>query len=174
MRKRAPDLTLAQVEYLRVNFPVMSNKDLAERLGVTIAAVKTRARRMHLYKSKEFMRELHSRIAKEYNNVSAMRTPEAIRLKTERLKRTLEIDRIRIKWGLEQKTKFNLSDKPQKYIRHTETLRQHGYIIDDARKIAYYTPLTRRCPFIERVPRGETRGRIHGYYDFLPFAENEN
>lgn len=60
---------------------------------------------------------------------------------------------LRSKWGLEQRTKMRVIATPRQLIADRHYLKVRGYIIDEAKKVAYYTPETHRATRLEAKPK---------------------
>ena len=100
-------------------------------------------------------------------------TPEIIAKRAETYKKTFRTEEIRYKWGLPQKTKIRIAKVCRRAKDQRTNLVKRGYIIDDVKKIAYYTPWTHRSTRLERIKRGETKGHFRSYYDFRPYGEGQ-
>jgi hypothetical protein len=63
-------------------------------------------------------------------------------------------EKIRIKWGLPQKTKWRVSFNNNPIVRMTRyRLRKRGYIIELGGMVAYYTHTTQRHDRVEALAR---------------------
>lgn len=72
---------------------------------------------------------------------------------TAKRKKTFEEERVRKKWGFEQKTKLRVTRQPHQKILDRCYLKKLGYILDEVNVIAYWTPETRRATRLEAAPR---------------------
>lgn len=166
-------LTEDDIAYLRDHFHNTPDEELAETLGVTVFCIKSRRTKMGLKKDKDYLRELNRQRAVKHHNGARINTPEAKAKRIATQKRKYAEDRIRIKWGMRQKTKYHLRLEPVSKQRQRNRLKANGYIIDETNLIAYYTPRTHRATRLEAIPRGVKKGSIKPYYDFRPYAERE-
>lgn len=74
---------------------------------------------------------------------------------------TMRKERIRVKWGLEQKTNLRIVAQTRRHITLRNYLKGRGYIIDDEDRKAYYTDETRRGKVVEQ--------RLAPYYTAEPY-----
>lgn len=155
--------------YLRKHYHNTPNEELARHLGVSVRTIETHRTILGLRKNREFLRQVHSDTARKYGYVRQLNTPEAITKRAKTFHETIERERIRAKWGLEQVTKRRIRTEPRARQLQRNKLRNRGYIIDEQNLIAYYTEDTQRAKILERLSRGETKGRIKSYYDFKPY-----
>ena len=66
-------------------------------------------------------------------------------------------EKVRIKWGLPQKTKWRVSFNNNPIVRVTRyRLRKRGYLIELGGMVAYITPDTTRSALVER--RAQAKG----------------
>lgn len=170
MKKRIDDW---KIDYLREHYHDTSNEVLAEAIGVSKFTVKSYRTKLGLRKDAEYISNLNRDKAIRCNNHERLNTPKAVAKRTATRIRINESERRRISWGLEQKTKTHFRLEPKGKYEQRKYLRNRGYIIDETNLIAYYTPGTHRAKRIEAIPRGTTKGTIHPYYDFRPYAERE-
>jgi len=64
--------------------------------------------------------------------------------------KTIALDRIRIKWGLEQKTKLKLIVQPRSKVNYRHNFKKRGYIVDRDAKTIYYNQNTNRSLIAEK------------------------
>ena len=162
-------LTKEQLAEIARRFPNESNEAIAKDFGVSPWTIKSRGEKNHWHKSKEYRHILYSEVAKRCENHKRINTPEAYAKRVETMKKLIANDRLRIKWGLEQKTKRHIKLEPTPKILQRNRLERMGYIIDNARLIAYYTPKTKRAVRLEKIPRGVKKGSITSYFEFKPY-----
>ena len=172
MKARTKTLTSKQIRYLKENYPDVTNEELAQRLGVSVWTVKARAYRHRLRKSREFLSGQRSLLAVKYNNAKNLNTPESRTKRNKTLRLLYKEEKERALAGYPQKTKRHVSVKPRQMLMQKNYLQRRGYIVNDAIRVAYYTPATRRSPRVENVPRDTCKGNIRAYYDFWPLPED--
>jgi hypothetical protein len=76
---------------------------------------------------------------------------------------TIRKERMRIKWGLEQKTKLHLTQQHRRHIQLRCYLLSRGYALDEDNGIAYYDDRTKRGRIVE--------GRLDPYYKLQELTE---
>lgn len=76
-------------------------------------------------------------------------------------------ERMRVNWGLEQKTKLRVQSGGKKRIQHRMLFRRRGYIVAKASNNVYYTENTNRSLIAES--RAKSRGLT-----ILPYNEYDN
>ena len=72
---------------------------------------------------------------------------------TAKRKKTFEEERVRKKWGFEQKTNLRVIAQPRQKVCDRNYLKRRGYILDEANCIAYWTETTQRATRLEAQPR---------------------
>ena len=77
----------------------------------------------------------------------------------------MEDERMRVRLGLPQLTKMKVSRQPKRQILDRSYLKRRGYVVDDSRMIAYWTPQTRRATKLEAMPKR--------YYEFKPLGGSD-
>ena len=173
MKKRESyRLSDEKIEYLKNHYAETANDELAERLNISISCVRRYCTKLRLRKSKEFLAHINSERAIRCNNAAHINTPEAYAKRTETRRKLYEEERVRIKWGLPQLTKRHFTSEPRAKLLQRNRLIRLGYIVDNKKLIAYYTPETKRAVRIERIPRGQTKGSITSYYEFKEYENN--
>lgn len=68
-------------------------------------------------------------------------------------KATFQEEKLRKKWGFEQRTRLKVQAVPRQLIADRSYLKKRGYIIDEDRKVAYWTEETRRATRLEARPK---------------------
>lgn len=179
------------------NFADTPTEILAERWGITMEAARAYASAHGLKKSEKGKAETDKiRIAKMSHTmrtdpvcIARMKehiakhgfkkghvyyckeTPEQkaehYRKISETRKRIVSEERMRIKYGLKQKTKLILGRTPEQFRWIYGRLKEHGYIIDKKNAIAYFDENTKRCPIVEARKPGD---RHYKYIRFMPTA----
>lgn len=168
-------LTQEQIAFIRENFANTPNKELARFLGISSSAVSNIQRRYSLVKSKEHSKAMHrlSGLASADSLGKIELTPEVLAKRAESFKKTWRTEKARVAFGLPQKTKIRVKKWSDRKIEQNYYLRKHGYIIDEANLIAYYTPETHRATRLEAIPRGKKVGSIKPFYEFRPYEEKQ-
>jgi len=187
-------LTDEQVSWFIENFPKLPNAEICERIGCKESFVHRLARQHRLKKGESFIKwredkaregsRAYYRVHKQKGRPECLRpyqfkkgdSPkemqgeekfrETIRKSVEARKETVRLERARIAFGLEQRTKMKLKRQPRAKIWARYYLKKKGYIIDDVNLVAFYTEDTDRAFKMEASPRR--------FYSFRPFAKAEN
>jgi len=160
-----------ELDWLRANYPDRSDAELAEHLGCSVYTIKGRRWKMGLRKSAEYMSRLNREKAIACGNAARLNTPEAVSKRADTVRRQVEQERIRLKWGLEQKTGRHLRQEPRGRLLQRNRLRRLGYVVDEKNMVAYWTAETHRAVRLERLQRGEKKGSIKCWYSFAEFME---
>lgn len=63
---------------------------------------------------------------------------------------TIRRDRIRIKWGFEQKTKLRLVQQPRQWCTYRYTMGKRGYIVERGSRVICYNENTNRSATVEK------------------------
>lgn len=151
-------LTPDERQWLREHFPTTLTKDCAAHLGITESSCEHFAHRMGLRKTKEhivaqcYKNNNGHRFRKGVNNLmrlGAERNAERIRKASERWKETRRKEEMRVRWGLEQKTKFKIGSGGYKRAGCRFCLRKKGYEVARGSNVAYYTEATQRTARME-------------------------
>ena len=167
MKGHKIELTEKQRAYLAKHFKNTKNKDLAEKLGISLRSVVRIGREMGLTKTKQFMRKMQANscahMAKS-NRRMKVENPERYaelreiglrNLKVgwqtqETLRKLRNRDRVRIAMGLEPLTKLGIGCLSKEGLRRYKAkwaLRKHwGYIAEGPGRTVYYTDSMRRSP----------------------------
>lgn len=167
-------LTQEQIDFIREHFADTPNKELAKALGVSVSSVSNVQMKYRLKKSPLHDKEMH-RLSGLVSAASWGRielTPEVLAKRAASFKKTWQTEKARVAFGLPQKTKIRIRKCIRRKTEQAYYLRQRGYILDEDRKIAFFTPQTRRATRLEAVPRGKQIGSIKPYYDFKPLDSN--
>lgn len=178
-----------QVKWLKENYADTPNAEVRNYLKCGETTLRTLVKKYGLAKSEAFVkwREERSRKAlrkyyqthKPTDNSAYIRPycfkkgndPKALGQKfwdgieKARVKRnqTIREDKARITFGLPQKTKMKLIQQPRAKVHQRYYLKKCGYILDEEKRIAYYSPDTRRAFKIE------TRQNKRNYYTFKEY-----
>lgn len=180
------ELTERQQAWLTKHFKHTKNDECAIRLGISPRSVVRIARSLGLNKTPQFIAKCQANAAeaaKRSHLLNGTYPPkgfiiprseefrfkegekkrwdakkEALRVQksAESRRETLRKERIRVKWGLEQKTFLRVLKQSKRHIYLRWYLKRRGYIIDEEAGIAYYTDETRRGKMIEK--------RLEPYY----------
>ena len=164
-------MTQEQIAFIRENFANTPNKELARFLGISSSAVSNIQRRYSLVKSKEHSKAMHrlSGLASADSLGKIELTPEVLAKRAESFKKTWRTEKARVAFGLPQKTKIRVKKWSKKKTEQAYYLRQRGYILDEDRKIAFFTPQTHRATRLEAIPRGRQIGKLKSFYEFQPY-----
>ena len=165
-------LTDDQLAYLAEHYPYTSNEELAKELGISIHTISSRRTRHGWKKDKEFIRKYQHEIAIKNNAWARLNIPENHAKGIATRNKIYAAEKARIKWGLPQLTKRHFSSEPREKQVQRNYLKRLGYIVDDTNLVAYYTPETHRARRLENIKRGERKGTIKPYYDFLPYDKH--
>ena len=167
-------LTQEQIYIIRKNFADTPNKEIAKALGISLSSVSNVQKRYHLTKSPEHDHAMHrlSGLASASSWGKIELTPEVLEKRAASFKKTWQVEKARVAFGLPQKTKIRIRKCSRRKTEQAYYLRQRGYILDEDRKIAFFTPQTHRATRLEAVPRGKQIGSIKPYYDFKPLDSN--
>ena len=168
-------LTQEQIDFIREHFADAPNKEIAKALGISLSSVSNVQKRYHLTKSPEHDKAMHrlSGLASASSWGKIELTPEVLEKRAASFKKTWQTERARVAFGLPQKTKIRIKKWSRKKTEQAYYLRQRGYILDEDRKIAFFTPQTRRATRLEAVPRGRQIGKLKSFYEFLPYETNK-
>lgn len=188
--------TPEQIQYLIDSFPNTRNADLAYHLGISMRTMSRIASDLGLSKSTEFLelrrkkagdasRQWHIQHPKppgyriprgeefRFKKGTSIRTRQgeeahrrAIEKGTAKRRDTIKKERRRILFGLPQQTNLRLTAKPREKVLLRYYLRTRGYIIDDDKRMAYYTDNTKRGARIEH--------KQQQWYTFAPLPDNNN
>lgn len=128
------------------NYPVCTIEELVVLLKTSKRKIRQKAQKMRLRKTQEIRHKILSNIA--HNNISKMHTEVARTKRKTTLANIIKTERLRIKYGLPQKTnrifsmltsKENLAE-----IRRRYELRKRGYILIKNERTVLYDTQTRR------------------------------
>ncbi len=167
-------LTDEQVRQVRILFPNHTKHEIRSITGVGLSSIDRIQAKYHLRKSAEHLHNMGVRAGKASNiarggDSSACYTPEAIAKRVKTYKETYRMEDMRTRWGLEQRTKIRLPHGTKHYRDQISYLKGLGYIVDETKKVAYYTPGTHRARRLESLQRGGTKGPMRCYFDFRPY-----
>lgn len=188
--------TPQQIQYLIDNYPNTLNAELAKHLGISMRTVARVASSLNLAKSQEFILERNRMAAsatrlwhqnnpkppgyripnseknlfRKGESITARygeeKNQKAIAKRTASRKETVKKERRRILFGLPQRTKMRLTRTPQEKVFLRFYLRKKGYIVDEKKRIAFYTDTTQRGKRIER--------KQQPWYTFAPLPDNNH
>ena len=165
-------LTDEQIAYLAEHYHNTPNEELAKALGISIHTVRSRRNKHGWKKDKEFLWKLNHDCAVKNESWRRLNVEGAHERGVATRQKIYQADQARLRWGLEQLTKRHFRTEPREKIVQRNYLKRLGYIVDDVKLIAYYTPETHRARRLEKIKRGEKRGFMKPYYDFLPWEGN--
>lgn len=164
--------TEEQRSVLRERYANEDNAVLAKELGVTEHVVYSQAHWLGLHKSREYESARRRRQALAGGFAERINTAEAVRNRVESRGRRFKNERARVLLGMEQKTRMHLRFEPREKLLQRNRLQRLGYVVDEAKLVAYWTPETRRATRLEKLSRGEKSGRMKCFYDFAELKEN--
>lgn len=169
-------ITDEQILEVRRLFPNHTKKEIRSITGLGYSSIDRIQARFHLRKSAEHLHNMGVKAGKASNiarggDSSACYTPEAVAKRVQTYKETLRREDMRLRWGLPQKTKIRFSHGTKPYRDQISYLKGLGYTIDEDKKVAYYTASTQRATRLERIKRGESKGYMRCYFDFLPYEQ---
>lgn len=183
--------TPEQLQYLIDNFPNTINAELASHLGIGMRTMSRIASDLGLTKSNEFLHQRSQKAIDALRrwNINNPKPPgfripnsenyqfrkgtsirsrqgeevhqRAVAKRATIRRETIKQERRRILFGLPQKTNLRLTAKPREKVLLRYYLRTRGYIIDDDKRMAYYTDSTKRGARIER--------KQQPWYTFAPY-----
>ena len=183
MKGRKTILTPDEQQYLINNFPELPNIEVARALNLSPRTVVRLAQQAGLVKSEAFIKRCNEKATKAmaiYHLIHPMPKGYVIpnrektqfrkgdsprdRLTPEQYEQwqtnlhnarraTIKSERRRILFGLPQRTNLKLTRQPRAKVLFRYYLRKCGYIIDDDKRIAYYTSTTKRGARIEAKPQ---------------------
>ena len=167
-------LTDSQVADVIRLFPDHTKDEIHHLTGVSRSSIDRIQRINHLYKSKEHLSRMGVRAGTASNIARGGKfignhTPEANAKRSATYKKLYQMEDMRVRWGLEQRTKIRLRHGCHREQDQRCYLRSLGYIVDEKKFIAYYTDDTHRASRLEKLKRGEKRGPYHCFYDFKPY-----
>lgn len=169
-------LTDEQVREVRRLFPDHTKTEIRDITGVGLSSIDRIQGRYHLRKSAAHLHNMGVKAGKASNiarggDSSSCYTPEAIAKRVKTYKETYRLDEMRTRWGLEQRTKIRLPHGTKHYRDQISYLKGLGYIVDETKKIAYYTPGTHRARRLESCERGKRKGTMLSHFDFRPYDD---
>ena len=160
-----------KIAYIVEHYHDTSNLEIANALGISVSTVGRYKLVYGLKKDKEYMMERNLRYSMLPHNMDNLNTPDAIAKRVMTRKKSVQFDRMLVRWGLKQKTKIHLRFEPRGKLLQRNRLQRLGYIVDEKNLIAYWTDETHRATRLESIPRGERKGTIRPYYSFAPYGE---
>lgn len=172
-------LTDKQVDWLKKHYKHTRNLDIQEKLNIGDGTLHRLARKYGLKKTKQFIRKIREEakvkameVVKNYNLMPKGYKPDHLgqyrrtgisnvkyfgKKKWEDMKRrshasrneTIRMERIRIKWGLPQKTNLVLKDNSRLASCHRFLFKKKGYITYRGDPHVYYDKNTERSETME-------------------------
>lgn len=163
--------TEEQRSVLRERYANEDNAVLAKELGVTEHVVYSQAHWLGLHKSREYESERRRKMAIDGRFCDQINTPEAIAKRVETQKKQHRTEVARVMFGLEQKTRKHIRIESRAKLLQRNRLQRLGYVVKEKELVAYWTPETHRAKLLERMKRGEKRGKMKCFYDFAELKE---
>ena len=174
MKERyAWSLTDQQIAYLAEHYHDTPNEELARVLGISVHTINARRTRHGWKKDERYLKKVRHESAVEHEAWKRLNVAENHQKGIATRNKIYEAERARIKWGLPQLTKRHFRTELREKQVQRNYLKRLGYIIDDEKLIAYYTPETHRARRLERVERGVRKGTIKPFYTFKPYDEHQ-
>ena len=176
-RKKGTKLTTDELLAIAVRYPYTPDDELARLFDISIYTIKALVTKNHWRKTPEFISALRRDIALRTRAADHLNTPESKAKRGATHHKIIESDKIRLRLGLQPMSKRHYRTEPKKKQMQKNYLRRNGYIVDDETLTAYYTPSTKRCLKLEAIKRGEKKGNIRPYYDFVainPASDNND
>lgn len=158
-----------QLAYLAEHYHDTPNEELAQKLGISIHTINTRRTRHGWKKDEAYLKKVRHETAVKNEAWKRLNVSQNHWKGIATRNKIYEAERARIRWGLPQLTKRHFRTESREKQVQRSYLKRLGYIIDDVKLIAYYTPETHRARRLERVERGVRKGTIKPYYTFLPW-----
>ena len=78
---------------------------------------------------------------------------EAVERGAKKRNQTFREEKARAFFGLPQRTRLRVTQKPRQRLLDRHYLKSRGYILDEVNVIAYWTPETHRATRMEKMPR---------------------
>lgn len=132
-------------------YPFCTIEELSAIFNRKKQSIKSMANKMKLHKNIEVLKNI--RLDNARRNISKMHSENAKAKQKISIKEMIRKERIRIKYGLKQRTKRVFSElsynEYSKLSRQVYFLRNHGYEVDRKTKIAKYTNDTDRKQTVE-------------------------
>ena len=188
------EITGKDLQYLKESYKHETNKVLAKRMGMSTSSISRLARNFGLQKSREHLLEVKresiaraTRIKRTNNwppkgyiipgsekhrfkkgepsRLTPEQDKERMRKAHESMRITIAKERMRINWGLDQKTKMKLVRAPHKQASYRYMLKKIGYIVDKGSKDIYYPNEEMRKKKVERYAETTHKMRFYSIYD---------
>lgn len=132
-------------------YPFCTIEELSAIFNRKKQSIKSMANKMKLHKNLEVLKNI--RLDNARMNISKLHTEEAKAKQKNSIKEMIRKERVRIKYGIKQRTKRVFSElsynEYSKISRQVFFLRSHGYEVDRKTKTAKYTEVTERNIRIE-------------------------
>lgn len=133
-------------------YPFCTIEELSAIFNRKKQSIKSMANKMKLHKNLEVLKNI--RLDNARNNLSKMHTEEAKAKQKNSIRDMIRKEKVRIKYGLKQRTKRMFSDlsysEYAKLSRQIYYLRNRGYEVDRYNKTAKHTQATNRNIRIEK------------------------
>ena len=117
-------------------------------------------------RSREVREKIREGMRRYWKTVTEEARKELGKHNSEKMKALYKSERLRIRWGLEQKSRLMFikpENKTKTQFRYR--LRKRGYIVDTERRQAFYTKDTDRSPTMEK------NAAIKHHFIVLPMKE---
>jgi len=98
-----------RIRYLVENYATTDNKTLADNIGKSVAAINKKASLLGLKKAKSYLCDLRIHNLKPFGKDRVLTKEEVEKIHTRR-RESIRIDKIRLKYGLPQRTKIKLTN----------------------------------------------------------------
>jgi len=146
MRENYHVYTQEEREYLFKNFHNTSNDELASVLGLNVKSIESFAFRNRLRKSHEYIvKQTQAKGRASWRDKES----HSANISKSRLE-LFNKERMRIRWGLPQKTKYKVTSGGHRRSQLRYELRQAGYQVGTGANEAYYDNSTVRSAGLER------------------------
>lgn len=138
-------LTEEQKQWVRDHYNELLNDEMAEHLGVSRSFVIRYMRLNGLRRSKDSLFRIHQRFGRQNGLIYQQKSDEEKKAitckKVERRHEIVESERLRIRWGLEQRTKMQLVRMSKAKVLMRLRLRRNGYV--ETGRNVFVVPLVR-------------------------------
>ena len=128
------------------NYPICTIEELVILLKTSKAKIRQKAQKMHLRKTDDFKQNILAHIA--HKNICKMHTEEARKKRKTTLANIIKSERLRIKYGLPQRTNrvFSMLTAKENMaeIRRRYELRKRGYVVLLNGRTVLYDAATKR------------------------------
>lgn len=152
MRRRIyRDLTDREVEEIKLLYPVTGNSILCETFNISSRSLYRFRQTYQLEKSEEYLTNIRKAAThKPRKPMSEDKRLLRIQKIKESQKKLWHSERLRLRWGLPQKTKLQVVAQSRREINARNRLKRRGYIIPERRsKTIYYDANSNRSRRVE-------------------------